>query len=415
MGEGFVADGVKRAAQVPKPELRSSMMRRLSIKRTAYKGAEKSVVGIQWRGKTNLVGHSHSGRMTAYITACITASQHPAQHSTLFTSHHFFLHPQRYTLSTRHSNMTSDDERFEDAESDTPQVDQWELERAQKVQEAISNSSDEAKAIDAIAEIRGWFSPSADSIFYAAVQEYLDDKLDLTEAERKISGHIDKASSEKEEGIDFMDLWYSVLHSAKRISFRNATAHDKLIELLGVIEKHPNINGLPYLGMAVREAWNDCPGVGAGFSVPEIHAFANFNYFLARLTKEQVMEFWIYVIWAMRSALEDVFKDDGPDDAHVPATAIQKYDANIPAASAWVLIMGKEIYRKEEDLTPKSKNEGNPAKGGELWAGRPEFSKDRWVLWKKRFQEISQMQEIAEDTRKSAKEAFDAMEQELVQ
>lgn len=291
----------------------------------------------------------------------------------------------------------------------------------QKVQEAIASTSDEAKQIDAIAAIRKWFYQDGDSQHYPLVQSYLDGNADLPQTANKITEPIDAAiTANSLEEFPLMDLWYSILHSSKRTPFCNTESHNKLIELLKSIKSHQapaeasdqnrsTYENLDGFGLASRETMNDSPGVGAGYSVPEAHAYANLNYFFARLTGEGIFDFWIYCIYNMRDALENVQQDDGPNDAHRPGTAVQKYDARAPAAAVWVFALGKKLYRKEEDLTPTSPNQGNPAKGGKLWEGKPGFSKERWALWKKRFGEISQMEEVSEETRKVAAKAFDAM------
>ncbi|KAF2258733.1 hypothetical protein CC78DRAFT_537558 [Lojkania enalia] len=318
--------------------------------------------------------------------------------------------------------MATDEERFEDAELSppgSPAQESWEQKQAQKVREAISGIPDEPGQIDAIARVRGWFGPEHDSTFYPIVQEYLEGKADLGQTSTKITVPIDQKISAKEQDDVVLDLWYSILHSAKRVPFRNAKDHEKLVQLMKSLKNHPDppsqhesgiYNSLMDFGIASRETLNDSPGVGAGYTEPEIHAYTNLQYFLALLTKDGVYEFWIYVIYAMREALEKEQKDDGLNDAIVPATASQKYDAKIPAAAVWVLALGKLLYEREEDLTPTSPNQGNPGKGGVFWKGKPEFSKERFALWKKRFQELGQMTSLKEETKAMAQEAYETMD-----
>ncbi|KAF2466017.1 uncharacterized protein BDR25DRAFT_378291 [Lindgomyces ingoldianus] len=312
-----------------------------------------------------------------------------------------------------------DIDSFDPPASGSPNIDTHEQKLARKVQDAISTIPDEPSQIDAIAKIRNWFSPDwEESLFYPIIQEYLIGNLDLAAIVKKTMKLIDDAISEsRSEEIGQIDFGYSVLHSAKRISFKDERMHAKLVDFVDDIKTHTGNHNdyvlydtmLSFSGSAL-ETLNDCPGVGAGYSLPESHAYANANYFLARLTKEGVSEFWMCAIWAMRSGLEDILKDDEPNESHVPGTTIEKLNANVPAAAVWVFALGKALYDKEEDLTPTSPNGGNPAKGGDRWKGRSEFSKERWALWKQRFGDVSKNRDVSEETREIAKEAFESMD-----
>jgi hypothetical protein len=282
-----------------------------------------------------------------------------------------------------------------------------------KVKEAIESTHDEPQQIDTIASIRGWFGPDNDSPYYPLIKQYLASSHSLSETASKLSDTSAKEKSKKEGSSD-LDLLYSILHSAKRIPWRNTSDHAKLVDLVKRLKDDvDNFQGLPQWGMAFREVWNDCPGVGAGYSEPEAHAWANINYFCARMEQEKMWGNFepLYGLWAMRDALEEEVKDDGPNDAHIPGTTAEKYNAKIPAAAVWAIALGKSLYDFEKDMTPKEANYGNPARGGKLWKGKAEFSKERWAFWKKRFGEISQKEEPSEDTRKIANEAYEAMEQ----
>jgi hypothetical protein len=157
---------------------------------------------------------------------------------------------------------------------------------------------------------------------------------------------------------------------------------------------------------------NDCPGCGCGYLLPEAHAHANMLYFYALLTREGILNCWIYCIWEMREALEKPHKDDAATRylSSNSGTAVQKYNAQVPAAAVWVFALGKELYQREIDLTPKSKLHGRPALGGPLWKGGQEFSKERWALWKKRFGEVAEMEGLSEEVRGIAREAFGVMD-----
>jgi hypothetical protein len=289
----------------------------------------------------------------------------------------------------------------------------------QKLQKALSVTSDIGEQVDIAANLRGWFGPADDSSFYPLVQSYVKGDADLEATIAEITKPIDAALvANRLSDINFMDLWYSILHSAKRLVPDHVEGHVKLVELVRAFKEHPEpdhpgdrgiYDSLTDFYMASRESMNDSPGFGAGYSKPEVIAYTNLNSFFARITREGLRDFWMYCIWGMRDALEEELKDDGPDDAHRPGTAVQKYDALVPAAASWVFVLGEELYEKEEDRSPTNPNQGNSARGGALWKGKPEFSKERWAFWKKRFGEVSEMEEVSEETRNVAKQAVDVM------
>lgn len=214
-----------------------------------------------------------------------------------------------------------------------------------------------------------------------------------------------------------IDLWYSIIHSAKRIPFRDASSHQRLVELLKSIKssKPPPTAANPDLyfvlrdfGMCARESMNDSPGYGAGFLLPEAHAYTNLNYFWALLTKHKIINLWTWVIWAMRDALEDS-PTAAKSGQYSSGTVQEKTTAFVPAAAVWVFVLGRELYLREQDLTPKRATEGNTGRGGELWKGKSEFSKERWALWKSRFETVSEMEDLTEEVRKIAGEAVECM------
>jgi hypothetical protein len=274
--------------------------------------------------------------------------------------------------------------------------------------------------IDQIAKIRGWFRPQEDSAYYPIVQQYLQGDIDLDTATSKLFDPIDqKIVARQLDDVYFVDLWYSIIHSAKRKAFheaeddgkRNAHFHAKVADLIAAFRNH-KINGheeydyiyssLYDLGMACREANNDEPEPHA--TSVEIDAWTNVNFFWARLTEKGLVDLSLYAIWRMRTALEEEQQDDSE------GTAAQKYDAYVPAAVSWIFGMGRALYTKEKDLAPTDRKQGNPAKGGELWEGKAEFSKARWALWKERLGYISKLESVSDKTKNISRDALEAME-----
>ncbi|KAJ6519117.1 hypothetical protein C8R45DRAFT_950300 [Mycena sanguinolenta] len=220
------------------------------------------------------------------------------------------------------------------------------------------------------------------------------------------------------------ELWYAVLHAAKR-TWQNDD-HRKLVALVAAIKRVPDpplpVNAnkalrnnwvwasgtlwstLTILGAATRETWNDSPGGQFEYSKAAIEAWANVNAFVARLTAENVREYSIYAIWAMRDALEERREEEG-----------DWLDATVPAAAAWIGVWGREMYTCREDLTPEDPRYGNPAKPGNYMIQRtgnkkPEWSPERWAFWKLRLEEIVG-EEVSDETKAIAKAAVETMEE----
>ncbi|KAJ4340005.1 hypothetical protein N0V95_007641 [Ascochyta clinopodiicola] len=290
-----------------------------------------------------------------------------------------------------------------------------------KIATIMSSNIAEDEKIDELAKIRGWFRPQENSPYYPTIQKYLSDEIDLETAARTLFTPIDeKIAAQKLDDVNFLDLWYSILHSARRKTFHSAQAnskvhehfHAKVADLIGAFRTHtvPGHEQYNYLytsltdlSLAFREAYNDVP-TPADASTVEIDAWANLNFFYARVTEKRILDLSIHAIWSMRAALETPAEDDAE------GTAAQKYDVHVPAAAAWIFGMGRMLWHKEEDLTPKDRKQGNPARGGELWKGVAGFSKERWGLWKERLAVISEMDDVVEKTRYLARDAIEGME-----
>ncbi|RMZ67079.1 ras GTPase activating [Pyrenophora seminiperda CCB06] len=283
---------------------------------------------------------------------------------------------------------------------------------------AIATIPDEASQIDTIMAMRRCFRPQKDDEFYAIIQDYLTNNLDVALVTRKLLAPIDAAIQANKKEPSTYSLWYPIIHSAKRLPFRDTAGLDKLIALMRAIQSSsppPNTTEpdmyrhLLHFSMCARETMNDAPGCGCGYLPQEVHAYTNMLYFYALLTRPDVFTFWIYCIWTMRDALETPHVDDDPEDVSTPGTAFEKYNAFVPAAAVWIFALGKQIYEREEDLTPENPHQGDPGRGGALWKGRAEFSRERWGLWRKRFGEVAGMEGVSAECRGVAREAEVAM------
>lgn len=154
--------------------------------------------------------------------------------------------------------------------------------------------------------------------------------------------------------------------------------------------------------------------------LPEIKAdhqkYINLNAFGARLTASGTSDLKLTGLMSLCVALEDECWIHPPNlpvngakqgKQEVPYP-IQCLNAIIPLAAPWLLIAGKTFFECEEEWEINSED-GHKAIGGKLWKGKPGFCKERWALWKERLGLIGDMDELADETRKTAIEVLKRM------
>lgn len=327
----------------------------------------------------------------------------------------------------------------------------------------FQGAQDEPDQIDAIAEKRGWFRPDPDEATYPIVKDYMNGSLDVNTTVEKLAAPIEEQFSTADKGRAIREgektaahqrqyhspekakkmwgvplpedelpperdeddattegllweLWYSILHTAKRTPWRDTAGQTKLLDLVRTLKARPDPplptqmtiplqqnwmwssgklwSELLMIGPATRESWNDTPRDWGELTPAEIHAWTNVNAFIAKITKEGLANFWLYAIWAMREALEDGDR-----------TQVAELDAVVPAAASWVLVAGEGILKKDE-VWKASFTTGDPAGGGRLWKGKKGFCKERFGLWKRGFQVLSQRKDLNSETREISAEAF---------
>ncbi|KAL3485262.1 hypothetical protein BJX62DRAFT_247710 [Aspergillus germanicus] len=205
------------------------------------------------------------------------------------------------------------------------------------------------------------------------------------------------------------------------------THHDKLVDVLVDISELPDENvspstipgepesepgtpltlhemvvwrDLPTLGWTFRDEWNFSinPNSSPEKKSHEIRRWINKNRFAALLMATEEPIFATYSWFALitlRQALEnpiDQMSEQNPLDAWVPA------------AAAWIEVLGVEIYDWEEEF-PSGGNRGAPGRGGPLWEGKHGFCKGRWGLWRERFGGLARAEGVSEPVRNVAGDA----------
>ncbi|KAJ5780043.1 hypothetical protein N7457_005203 [Penicillium paradoxum] len=241
---------------------------------------------------------------------------------------------------------------------------------------------------------------------FAVLQDLFSDSISTQKAAEQVASISVADSSDVEAGIT--SLWSLILKCA----YEFPEHRYKLVAFLVELSKLPDekdSNGdpillyemrvwkdLPMLGWQFRDEWNATVPAGPPDSrKTAIAKIINRDKFAASLmsTKEPVFAYSWFALITLRSALET------PTDQLSP----ENLEALIPAAAAWIDILGAELYSWDEDFDGDSG--GALGKGGPLWKGKHGFCQERWQLWRERFGEVAGMEaEIGDAVRASARE-----------
>ncbi|KAF5373625.1 hypothetical protein D9758_000904 [Tetrapyrgos nigripes] len=198
-------------------------------------------------------------------------------------------------------------------------------------------------------------------------------------------------------GEELPEPWaiYQSIVSRIRTTTHDSLTQDNLVKLVGAIKetrpepKEDYWSSLYPLGLYMRELWNgDYPAT----------EWASLNAFVARLTVANVLDFQLFGIWAMRSALEN-----GPAEGELSNDVLNQ---QIPAAAVWIFYAGSKLW----DLSTKEANAGETAaRGGQKWQGTWGYNQPRWVFWKMRFEGFAGRKDLRQDTTTMAKKALEGM------
>jgi hypothetical protein len=152
---------------------------------------------------------------------------------------------------------------------------------------------------------------------------------------------------------------------------------------------------LPMLGWQFREEWNaTIPAGQPDERASAISRMINRDRFAALLmaTREPVFNYSWFALITFREALE------GSADQEAG-----QLDGLIPAAAAWIQVLGAEIYGWTEDF-------GRKGKGGPLWSGKEGFCVERWQFWRERLGEMAKKEQFDDKTRSAAVDAGQMMQ-----
>ncbi|CAG8199396.1 unnamed protein product [Penicillium nalgiovense] len=243
----------------------------------------------------------------------------------------------------------------------------------------------------------------------AILQDLFSNNVSAEQAAEYLASISLEDESDPEGGIT--SLWSLIFKCA----YKYPEHHDKLVNVLVQLSKLPNAktsNGEPIL-LYDMQVWKDLPMFGWQFrdewnaSVPAgppdarqkaISRIINRDKFTARLmaTKEPVFAYSWFALITLRDALE----------TPVDQSSAGNLEALIPAAAAWISILGADIYQWNEGF------DGALGKGGPLWKGQQGFCKERWQFWKERFGELATIEaETGDEVRTTARDTGRMMEE----
>lgn len=233
------------------------------------------------------------------------------------------------------------------------------------------------------------------------------------------------------------NLWYAIMHAAKRIPWTDDTRHGKLVDLVRALKARPEPppparmtvplrkhwiweagalwGNQNMFGPAVSEVSNDVCGCGSGWTQPEQDAWVNVSSFLARLTGGGISDLRSIGDMALHSAMEANLESH--TNRHHTAPPIVRLEHHITEASIWMILAGPQllgehlgIHRRGEALRVVDdfihlRGKDLPWRRGRRKYKGPKYE-DCWVEFvRRRFEIEAQNAELSEETRHLALKA----------
>ncbi|RGP63924.1 hypothetical protein FSPOR_8251 [Fusarium sporotrichioides] len=249
----------------------------------------------------------------------------------------------------------------------------------------------------------------------------------------------EKLDPSKSTEAQLWQLWFSILHAAKRIPFADEAQQEKLVDLVKAFKARPNPplpepmtiplkrswiwqsdklwTDLSVLGISVSETFNDVCGCGAGWLWPEQRACENLFAFMARLTSNGIDLSRIGV--SCVDALERTPSPGYRPFPTPPISEILSYD--VTCAALWTIMAGKEVYsgypntRDERDIQVVDRiiglrdNELPWNRSLKKYKGRARWETARKEFARRRFEEESRNNDLSSEVRELAVKAAQAM------
>ena len=278
------------------------------------------------------------------------------------------------------------------------------IEMDQKAEQINNDDSlDEVAKIDALAELRHWFSAEN-----TVLDAYLADRISLSQAVDSLADPIDEAYSTGDHGMGawnaeriarsqrklyppeealrrygpqediphpgeeaaalqttgnlIWDMWLGLAQAGRRIPWTDAAQQDKLLRFVQALRARPDPplpegvtaamrsewtwqsgklwSELHMLSMTMAEVCNETPGCASGWTPLERRVWHNLNAFMARLTVSGACEMdGLGAVYTFICALES----RGPDLA-CPLPMPEAMAHYITELSIWISVAGRIVY-----------------------------------------------------------------------
>ena len=267
------------------------------------------------------------------------------------------------------------------------------------------SSMDEPSKIDAVSKIRNWFTADtklidqymAESLTLDELTEKLATPIERTYSsadygtqyyKQEISARQQRKYHSPEKALELWgpeedfpkpvdtkvpstelqlwELYYGILHAAKRIPWDDDARQEKLLDVVCALKARPEPprpvpmtiplqrewiwqsgylwSNLNMFGPAVCEAVNDAPGCSSAWTELEQRAWVNVSSFLARVTRDGLLDFRNVGTYALRDATERNLEEH-PNLHHI-ASAHVKLEHHVTEASVWLILAGDQLLEE---------------------------------------------------------------------
>ncbi|KAL1872664.1 hypothetical protein Daus18300_004210 [Diaporthe australafricana] len=227
----------------------------------------------------------------------------------------------------------------------------------------------------------------------------------VEEKARSVAAHLRvllPPSIEKKEYFLF-NFWEILIAIARHVPSRH-DGQALLVEVLKELNSPAMADGgsnpwkgLPDFSTSMRDNWID-PTFEAGDKEDQEYNYnewLNLNSFNARLLGSGLVGWVSFAIWELRQGLE------------VEARPGEIADCRAAVASEWLIYAEPELLIRSSLALDLDEAERRSQRTGELFAGKPGLSLERWDFWKRRCVEIQKT--VGETVVARLKQAFKTM------
>lgn len=169
------------------------------------------------------------------------------------------------------------------------------------------------------------------------------------------------------------------------------------------------------LGPSVCESWNDACGCGAGWTVPEQHAWTNVNAFLARLVATGTVSGFVgYAAGALSEAVEHKIGRNQHHSAPIPT----QLGLILTIGAVWLSIAGEYMWgqRCDDEISKDVQINWKRREDPLPWykaSDKSLFCTARWEFWRRQFDQEARNEELPQEVRDLAAKSVARIEEFL--